>query len=48
MDRIPRSILVFLAQSNPNRPPMSAQQKARLEKRAASLPQRRVVPLVRK
>lgn len=42
------SILVFLAQSNPNRRPMSAQQKARLQKLAAALPRRRVIPLVQK
>lgn len=42
------SILVFLAQSNPNRRPMSAQQKARLEKKAASLKRPRVIPLVQK
>lgn len=43
------SILVFLAQSNPsNRRPMDVSKKRRLEKKAARLPERRVVPLVRK
>jgi hypothetical protein len=43
------SILVFLAQANPsNRRPLAVCKKQRLEKQAAALPQRRVVPLVRK
>lgn len=40
---MPSSILVFLAQSNPNSRPMDAQQKARLEALAASLPVARVL-----
>lgn len=42
------SILVHLAQSNPNSRPLDAQQKARLEQVAAQLPAIRVVPQVRK
>ncbi len=42
------SILVHLQQSNPNSRPMDAQQKARLQQLAASLPAIRVVPLVQK
>lgn len=42
------SILVHLAASNPNRRPLTAQQKARLEQQAASLPAIRVIPLVRR
>lgn len=43
------SILVFLAQSkSSNSRPMAVCKKARLEKQAAALPVRRVLPLVRK
>ena len=38
------SILLHLAASNPNSRPLTAQQKARLEAVAASLPVVRVVP----